>query len=201
MAGFRFGRPQDRSGGWCWPGREGLAKVAVVGVFGLDGQALPVGQLAGQRVALGGQVLDPLAGFPDLLARGEGEFVALVLGEARGFGGAQGRVLAAGVPTAEFGVGGHGQVPLGAGGGVPVGPVGHNGIEHGLPFGVDVVQGLVAGGQFLLLAGFFVLVAALGGSGFGGGADGGQAGLAGAGADLAEFVADPISAPRRSRGG
>ena len=144
---------------------------------------------------LGGQVLDPLAGLPDLLRRGRGEFVALGLGGGRGFGGAQGRVLLPGVPTAEFGVGGDGQVPLGAGGGVPVGPVGHDGGEGGFAFGVDVVQGLIAGGQCFLLAGLLVLAAALGGLGLGGSADGGQAGLAGTGADLAELVADVLRRP------
>jgi len=97
---FGFGRLQDRSGGWCWPGREGLAEVAVVGVFGRDGQALPVGQLGGECAVLGGQVFDPLAGFPDLLPRGQGEFVALGAGEAGWFGGSQRRVLAGGVAAA-----------------------------------------------------------------------------------------------------
>ena len=101
-------------------------------------------------------------------------------------------MLSIGVPAAEFGVGGNGQVPLGAGGGVPVGPVGHDGGEGDLAFGVDVVQGLVAGGQFLLPTGLLVLGAALRGFGLGGGAGGGQAGLAGAGADLAELIADPL---------
>jgi hypothetical protein len=86
-------------------------------------------------------------------------------------------------------------VPLGAGGGVPVGSVGHDGGEHGLAFGVDVVQGLVAGGQVLLLAGLLVLAVALGGLGLGGGAYGGQAGVLGGGADLAEFVADVLRRP------
>src|ERR1035441_9678491 len=88
-------------------------------------------------------------------------------------------------------------MPLGAGGGVPVGPVGHDGGEGGLAFGVGVVQGLVAGGQFLLLTGFLLLAAALGSFSLGGGADGGQAGVLGAGADLAELIADP---PRRPGG-
>ncbi|MGH3191780.1 MAG: hypothetical protein ACRDOL_31940 [Streptosporangiaceae bacterium] len=40
-----------------------------------------------------------------------------------------------------------------AGGGVPVGAVGLAGSEDGLAFGVGVVQGLVAVGQFLLPGG------------------------------------------------
>ena len=59
-----LGRLQDGGPAWCWPAREGLAEVAVVGVFGGDHQALPVGQLVGERVALGGQVLDPLGRSP-----------------------------------------------------------------------------------------------------------------------------------------
>ena len=135
------------------------------------------------------------AGLRDLLPRGQGEFVALGLGGGRGFGGAQGRVLPGGVPAAEFGVGGDGQVPLVPGGGVPVGPVGHDGGEGGFAFGVGVVHGPVAGGQRLLPGGFLGLAAALGGFGFGGGADGGQAGVPGGGADLAELVADVLRGP------
>ena len=40
-----------------------------------------------------------------------------------------------------------------------------------------------------------MVAAALGGVGFGGGADGGQAGVPGSGADLAELVADPLRRP------
>jgi hypothetical protein len=108
---FGFGWLQDRSGGWGWPGREGLAEVAVAGVCGRDGQALPFGETLGERSVLGGQVLDPLAGVLDLVTGGEGEFVALGWDGARGFGGAQRRVLAARVTAAEFGVGGDGEVP------------------------------------------------------------------------------------------
>ena len=46
---FGFGWLQDRSGGWCWPVREGLAEVAVAGVCGRDGQALPFGEPLGER--------------------------------------------------------------------------------------------------------------------------------------------------------
>jgi len=68
---------QDGVPGWCWPAREGLAEVAVVGVFGREGQALPVGQLGSECAVLEGQVFDPLAGFPSLLPGGQGEFAAL----------------------------------------------------------------------------------------------------------------------------
>jgi hypothetical protein len=115
------GRLEDGVPGGCGPGRERLAEVAVTGVFGGGHQALPVGQLSGEYVVLGGQLGDPLGRFPGVLPRGQGELIALVLGEGPGFGGAQGRVVLAGVAAAEFGVGGDGQVPLVAGGGVPVG--------------------------------------------------------------------------------
>ena len=71
------------------------------------------------------------------------------------------------VAAAEFGVGGDGQVALGAGGGVPVGAVGHDGGEDGLALPVGLVQGVVAGRE-LLLADSGVVVAAVGG-GFGAG--------------------------------
>src|SRR5437763_15768115 len=60
------------------PGRERLAEVTVTGVFGGQHQALPVGQLFGEYVVLGGQVDDPLARFVGLLPWGQGELVALV---------------------------------------------------------------------------------------------------------------------------
>src|SRR5207302_304822 len=189
---------EDGVPGGCGPGRERLAEVAVTGVFGGGHQALPVGQLSGECAVLGGQVGDPLARFLGLLARGQGELVALVLGEGFGFGGAQGRVVPGGVAAAEFGVGGDGQVPLVAGGGVPVGPVGHDGGEDVLALAVGVLQGLVAGGQLSLLVGLVVVAALGGGAGVGGGAQGGQAGLPGGGADLAELVAD-VPGPTRSR--
>ena len=58
-----------------------------------------------------------------------------------------------GVAAAEFGVGGDGQVALGAGGGVPVGAVGHDRGEDGLALPVGLVQGLVAGRERLLPGG------------------------------------------------
>ena len=88
-----------------------------------------------------------------------------------------------------------GQVALGAGGGVPVGPVGHDSGEHGLALPVGVMQGLVAAGEFLLPGRGVMLAAAAGGFGIGAGADGGQTGVPGGGAGLAELVADVLRGP------
>ena len=60
------------SGAGAGPGRERQAEVAVVGVFGRDRLALPVGELVGERVVPGGQVLDPLAGLGGSAGRGSG---------------------------------------------------------------------------------------------------------------------------------
>src|SRR5215469_513309 len=125
---------------------------------------------------LGGQLVDPLAELRDVLPCGQGELVVLLPGDGLGFGGAQRRVLLAGVAAAQFGVGGHGQLPVLAGGGLPLLPVGHGGGEDGLAFGVCVVHGLVAGRQRLLLGGLFVLAVAGGGGGFGAVADSSEAG-------------------------
>src|SRR5689334_15321023 len=54
------GRLEDGVPGGCGPGRERLAEVAVTGVFGGEHDALPVGQLFGEYVVLGGQLGDPL---------------------------------------------------------------------------------------------------------------------------------------------
>src|SRR5260370_5237618 len=86
-------------------------------------------------------------------------------------------------------------VTLGAGGRVPVGPVGHDGGEDGLAVPVGLVQGLVAVAELLLLNGVVVLAASGGGFGFRAGADGGQAGVPCGGADLAELVADVLGCP------
>ena len=189
VAGWRPWRVRARAG---TPGRGRRSRGLRRGCIRLCRSA----SLFGERAALGGQVLDPLARFPDLLPRVRVSSSRWAWVSGLGFGGAQGRVVLAGVAAAEFGVGGDGQVPLGAGGGVPVGAVGHDGGEDVLALAVGVVQGLVAGGQLLLPAGLLVLAAALGGgSGFGGGADGGQAGLPGGGADLAELVADVLRRP------
>ena len=97
--------------------------------------------------------------------------------------------MLAGVATAEFGVGGHGQLTLGTGGNVPVGPVGHDGGKHRLAVLVGLVQGLVAGGEIPLLSSAVVLVTICGGGGLGTGAQATQTGLPGGGADLTELVA------------
>ena len=103
--------------------------------------------------------------------------------------------MLAGVAAAEFGVGGDGEVALGAGGGVPVGAVGHDGGEDGLALPVGLVQGLVAGRECLLPGGGAGVAAGGGGLGFGAGAEAGQAGLAGGGADLAELIPDVWRGP------
>ena len=103
------------------PGPEGLAQVSVVGILGWDGQALPFGERAGERPMGSGKVFDPLAHLRDLRPDGQGELVTLGSGGGPGFGRAQWRVVLAGVAAAEFGVGDHGQVTLGAGSRVPVG--------------------------------------------------------------------------------
>jgi hypothetical protein len=121
-----------------WPEREGLAQVAVGGIFGGDGHALPVGELLGEGAVRGGQVGDPLAHLARRVLWGEGELGALAVGGGVGFGRAE-RVVLAGVAAAEFGAGGDGQVSLGAGGGVPVGAVGHGRGEYGLALPVGLV--------------------------------------------------------------
>jgi len=180
---------------WPGPGRERLAEVPVVGILGRDGHALPLGECVGECPVGGGEVFDPLACFRDLLADGQGELIALSAGGGLRFGRAQRRVVLAGVAAAEFGVSGHGQVTLAAGGRVPVGPVVHHGGEHGLASPVGLMQGLVAVAKLLLLDGVVVLAAAGGGGGFGVGAQAGQAGVPGGGADLAELVADVLRRP------
>ena len=87
--------------------------------------------------------------------------------------------MLAGVAPAEFGVGGDGQVALGAGGGVPVGAVGRDHGEHGLALAVGLVQGVVAGCEILLADGGAVIAAVAGGRGLGAGAQAGQAGFTG----------------------
>ena len=179
---------------------ERLAQVPVAGILGRDCQALPLGERVDERVVAGSQVFNPLAHLRDRLSRGQGELVTLVLGGGLGFGRAQRRVVLAGVTAAEFGVGGHGQVALPAGGGIPVISVGHYGGEHGFALLVGVMQGVVAVGELLLPGGGVVLAAAAGGFGFGAGAEGGQAGVPGGGADLAELVTDVSWGPGRFDG-
>ena len=95
-----FGRLEDRVPVRACPGGERRAEIFVVGVFGGDHQALPFGQLGGEGSVLGGQVLDPLAELRNLLPRGQGELVVLLVGGGLGFGRAQRRELLTGVPTA-----------------------------------------------------------------------------------------------------
>jgi hypothetical protein len=114
--------------------------------------------------------LGQLAQLAGRLPRGRGELVALGLGGGLGFGGAERGEGLAGVAAAEFGVGGDGQVALGAGSVFPLGPVGHDGGEDGLAVAVGLVQGLVAGRQCLMAGGVGVLAAVGGGGGFGVGA-------------------------------
>ena len=128
-------------------------------------------------------------------AVGQGELVALGFGGGVGFGGAERGVVLIGVAAAEFGVSGDGQVALGAGGGVPVSAVGHDRGEHCLALPVGLVQGLVAGREFLLAGGGVVVAVLFGGGGFGTCAQAGQAGLEGGGADLAELVPDLLRCP------
>ena len=101
----------------------------------------------------------------------------------------------AGVPAAQLGVGGHGELPLPAGGPVPVGPVGHDGGEHGLAFPVGIAHRPVAGRQDLLLAGPPGPGLPAGRAGLGVRADGGEAGFLAPGADLAQFIAGPLGRP------
>jgi len=67
----------------------------------------------------------------------------------------------AGAAAAQFGIGGHAQVALGADDGVPVIPVGHDGGEHGLALRAGPHAGQVAAGQFVLPGGGVVLAAAV----------------------------------------
>ena len=176
-----LGRLQDRVHALSRPGRERRAEVAVVGIMGGDSQALPVREPHGKGSVGSCHLLDPRGHLAGRLAHSRGELVALGIGGGLGFGRAQRRVVLAGVAAAQFGIGGHGQVALGAGSGIPFGPVGHGGGEHLLALPVGLVQRLVAARQ-VALAGSVVVVAALaGGAGFGGGAQAGQAGIPGGG--------------------
>src|SRR5207247_1372590 len=143
----------------------------------------------------GSEVLDPLARLRALLSRDQGELVALRLGGGLRFGRTERGEPLLRMPTTQFGVGGYGQVALGAGGGIPLGPVGHRGGEHGLALPVDLVQRVVAAGEFLLPRGGVVFAAAAGGLGFGAGAEGGQVSVPGGGADLAQLVTDVPGRP------
>jgi hypothetical protein len=73
-----FRRLQDRIAGGSRSRREGLAEVAVVGVFGRDRQALPVGQPGGEPPVPGVQVSDPRACIGKVRPAGQGELGAPV---------------------------------------------------------------------------------------------------------------------------
>jgi hypothetical protein len=116
------------------------------------------------------------------------------------------------VAAPQFGVGGDGQLALGAGGLVPVGAVGHNCGEYRLALPVGLLQGLVAGGQHLFGRGVAGVAALGGGAGLGGGAQGGQGfvpggpdvrgGRDGFGADrVSQMVVAGQFAPGADRGG
>src|SRR6185312_5873801 len=116
-----FGRLQDRLPARAGPGGDRRTQVAVAGIFGRDRLDLPVSELAGEGPVPGGQVADPLVDLAGRLVGGEGEVVALGAGGGLGFGRAQRGEVLAGVAAAQFGVGGDGERPLGAGRGIPVG--------------------------------------------------------------------------------
>src|SRR6476661_5135788 len=103
------GRLQDRLSARAGPGGERRAEVAVVGVFGRDRLALPVGELGSEGPVPRGQLLDPLVCLAGWVARREGEVVALGAGGGLGFGRAQRGEVLSGMTAAQFGVGGDGQ--------------------------------------------------------------------------------------------
>src|SRR6516165_2625905 len=192
---FRLGWLEDRVPVGPVPVGECSAEVAIVGVFGGDQHALPFGELVCERLALGGEVLDPLAHLPDFLACGEGEFVVFGFGDRLGFGGPQRLEALVGVAAAKFGVCCYGQVTLFGGGAFPGAAVLHGPGEDLLAFAVGAVHGLVAGRQCLVLGGQVVSPAAAGGVRFGVSSGGGELGFPCSGPDLAEFVADPFRCP------
>ena len=111
-----LGRLQDRLSARAGPGGECRTQVAVVGVVGRDGLAVPVGEPAGEGPVPGSQVGDPLVDLARRLVRGEGEFVAL--GAGRGLG-----LLPGAEDSDERGAGGADVgVRLGPAAGVAAGP-------------------------------------------------------------------------------
>jgi hypothetical protein len=96
------------------------------------------------------------------------------------------------MPAAQLGVGGYGQLALDAGGGFPVGPVGHDADEDALAVPVGLLHSLVAGRQGLVPGRCLVMAGPFGGRSLGVGPGRGQAGFPRAGADLAELVTDPL---------
>ena len=57
-------------------------------------------ELLAERLALGGQFLDPCGHLADVLAGGEGQFLAFGFADGGGFGGPQGLDLLVGVSAA-----------------------------------------------------------------------------------------------------
>jgi hypothetical protein len=172
------------------PGGKRRTQAVVIGVFGRNHLALPVGELVGEGLVPGDQFLYPLVYPTGRLVRGEDELVTPGASSGLRFGGAQRREVLAGMAAAQLGVGGDGQLALGAGGGLPVGAVSHCLGEHGLALPVGLLQGPVASSQLVLARGLVVVAAPVGGAGLGGGAQAEQAGVPGGGADLAELVPD-----------
>ena len=102
--------------------------------------------------------------------------------------------------AAQLGVGGDGQLALGAGVLVPVGAVSHRLSEHGLALPVGLFQGLVISGQLALGRGAVVVAALPGGTGLGGGTQASQPGVPGGRADLTELIPDIPGAQAVSTG-
>ena len=120
--------------------------------------------------------------------------LSLVVG-GFGFGGAQRGPGLAGMTAAQFGVSGHGQLPLLA---VACSQSVRSAMfaARTVAFPVGVVHGPVAVRQALLPGGLVVVAMPTAGCRFGGGPEGGQVCVAGGGAGLAEFVAGPRRRPR-----
>jgi hypothetical protein len=74
---LRPGWLQDRIRAWPRPERKRLPQIAIAGIRGGDGQALPVGEPLGERAVRGGEVGDQLAHLAGQFARGGSEFGAL----------------------------------------------------------------------------------------------------------------------------
>ena len=89
----------------------------------------------------------------------------------------------------QFGVSGDRQVALGASSSVPIGTVGYDACEHRLALPVGLLQRLVADGQRVLGRGAVMVAALFGGTGIGGGAQSGQAGVAEGGGEQGHAAA------------
>src|SRR5260221_12278390 len=84
---------RDRGLGWLQDGisfgraggGERVAKVFPVRVFAGDGERLPFFDLLAERLALGGQVLDPFGHLANVLVRGKDQTLALRIADGLGF--------------------------------------------------------------------------------------------------------------------